>query len=133
MTIHRIRQRSALHRQVQMFFHEHLVGVYSWEDVQTRRAEPVKRETKPNGTPLPFEAGKFRDKVEIYFGPFDLVALGPYEDDRHPCGLIRCSTPRGSCEGPLDATTWQKIGDFIKQNKQEEVDHGRESGTHWGR
>lgn len=130
--IPRIRQRSALHRQVQAFFLEHLLGVYSWEQVTTKKAEAVVRDVKENGTPLPFEAGKTHDKVEMYFGPFDLLVLGPFEDDKHPMGLIRISSRGGSCEGPLDATTWQKVGDFIKQNK-EEVEHGRESGTHWGR
>jgi hypothetical protein len=131
--IARIQQRTALFRQVQAAFHEHLLGIYSWEQVAFRKAEKVEREKKANGTPLPFEAGKFHDKIDMYFGPFDLVVLGPFEDEKHPMGLIKISMGSRSCDGPIDATTWQRVAAFIKENRTEESDDGRTAGTHWGR
>lgn len=122
-----IRTRSPLYRQVQNFFHSHLLGIYRWDDVEHAPAQKV--EKKP-GTP--WEGGKIHDKIEMRFGPFDLTVLGPFEDPAHPCGRIEIQTGRDAIDGPLDPGTWDRVAGFIKDHKTEE-DHGITAGSDWGR
>jgi hypothetical protein len=37
------RQRSALFRQAQEFFHSHLLGIYDWEQVEHSRPQVIDR------------------------------------------------------------------------------------------
>lgn len=121
-----IRARNALSRQVQEFFHSHLLDHYRWDDVEY--LPPQKVEKLPGKS---LEAGKTHDKIEMRFGPFDLTVLGPFEDDAHPCGFIRIEAPSANLEGPLDSATWDRVSIFIKEHNHEE-DHGRKAGNDWG-
>lgn len=121
-----IHARTALYRQAQAFFHEHLIGIYSWDDVESTKAKAVERAPGEQR-----EAGKTHDTVDMRFGPFDLEMAGPFEAP--PCGLIRIKVGQHSCEGPLDATTWRNVGNFVKQHNLEEYDNGSEAGDDWGR
>src|SRR5947207_5918737 len=109
-----IRERSALYRQVQEFFHTHLIGLYRWDEVSSAPADLIERIP---GKPL--EAGKSHDKVDMQFGPFDLLVLGPFEDENWACGMIRIRRGVESLQGPLDATTWIEVAEFIKQHNEE--------------
>lgn len=123
-----IRTRNALSRQVQDFFHSHLLGLYRWDDVDHAPAQKVDRIPGKS-----LEAGKTHDKIEMRFGPFDLTVFGPFEDDRHPCGLIKVQTGAESLEGPLDPATWVKVSDFIKTHNHEEIYNGSTARDDWGR
>lgn len=113
---HLLRQISLLNRQVQeSLFHTHLVGLYSWDKVAHRKPKPVERERIGK----PYDQGKFHDRIEMVFGGFVLLVLGPYEDDKHPCGLAKISRGQESVEGILDASTWSTIAEFIKAKRKE--------------
>lgn len=123
-----IHARTALFRQAQDFFHSHLVGLYRWDDVDHSRPQKVE---KIPGKAL--EAGKTHDKIEMRFGPFSLTVSGPFEDPKYPCGLILVQTGAQSLEGPLDSATWDRAAGFIKEHNSEELEHGFEAGSNWGR
>lgn len=121
-----IRARNALSRQVQEFFHNHLLGIYRWDEVNHSPAQKVER------TPgQALEAGKTHDKIEMRFGPFDLTVLGPFEDPGHPCGLILIENGQLALEGPLDPATWDRVSGFIKTHNEEY--HGTQARDDWGR
>jgi hypothetical protein len=118
-----IRERSALTRQVINFFQMHLLGVYRWDEATVLPALPIPRPVYEIGlTRDEREARrddrKVHDMVAVKFGPFELIAKGPYEDAQHPCGLIRVTRGDLFVEGPLDEATWKKVGDFIKQKEE---------------
>lgn len=129
-----IRARNALSRQVQEFFHSHLLGLYRWDDVQHAKAQQV---TRPEGAKERADRSWFRgqthDRLQMFFGPFDLTVIGPFEDPQNPCGLIIVQTGREKLEGPLDPATWDRVSGFIKEHNQEEVADGSESRSDWGR
>lgn len=131
--IHTIRQIMALTRAVQEgLFHAHLVGIYRWDEVSHLPPKPVKHERGK-----PYAAGKMHDRIEMLFGPYRLLVLGPYEDDRYPCGLAKLTLGSETVEGMIDVSTWTKIADFIKSKRMD--DYGQRerdriaAGTDWGR
>jgi hypothetical protein len=121
--IHRIRERTALTRQVQQFFHMHLLGLYRWDQAHHHDAIPVVKTVDFTKKRAERESArdqrKFHDIVSLTLDGFELIVKGPYEDEKHPCGLIRVSLGAQSIEGPLDETTWRAAGEFIKQRKEE--------------
>lgn len=129
-----IRERNALYRQVQEFFHSHLLGVYRWDDVEHARPHKIDR---PEGAKERAEQSWYRgqthDKIEMRFGRFELTVIGPFEDDNHPNGLITVQHGQESLKGPLDPLTWDHVAEFIKTHNREEVDYGSEAGSDWGR
>ena len=130
-----IRERSALVRQAQQMFHEHLVGIYGWD--QAKIARPIEVDRRPGQQR---EAGKFHDQITIRLGPFDIEAKGPFEDPQYPCGMVRVRFGKLSLDGPLDAKTWCDVAKFIKEHKNEESEYGCSAenggfatGADWGR
>lgn len=120
-----IRERSALSRQAQAFFHRNMLGLFTWDDVFTQKPREVQREPGK-----PREAGKFHDELRMHFGPFDLTMLGPFESEKHPCGLIEIKCGKHTVDGPLDDATWDRVAAFIKEhNHQEEVEYGTEESA----
>lgn len=67
------------------------------------------------------------------FGPFNLMVLGPFEDDKHPNGLISVKAGQHSLEGPLDSTTWVRAAVFIKEHNREDTAYASAGGEDWGR
>jgi hypothetical protein len=120
-----VRQRNALYRQAEDFFHRYLLGLYSWDQCKAAVARKVDR--LPGKSP---EQGKFHDEVRLSFGPFELEMLGPFESDRFPCGRICITCGQVAIDGPIDEQTWKMAADFIKLMKEQ--DHGRSSGADWG-
>jgi hypothetical protein len=126
-----INERKALFRQAQAMFHEHLLGVYRWDD-----ALIVKPREAPRIPGRDREAGKFKDQLTMILGPFDIEIEGP--DERPPLGNVRVNFGNAFLDGPLDATTWAKVADFIKKHKSEELSNV-ETGQYatardsWGR
>jgi hypothetical protein len=68
--------------------------------------------------------------------------MGPFEDEQWPLGKVKVTRGAVSAHGPLDAMTWVKIAEFIKEQKPQKggEDHGGritsgdvEAGDHWGR
>ena len=129
-----IRPLAALTRHVQEFFHQHLVGIYRWDDVEFMpREENVKpppeawqrtkrgRRIRPEGL-----EGRWHHTLRLSFGPYDLMVEGPAE--RPPLGWVSifdglATVEPETVEGPLDQATWQKIADRIKTG-HEERQHG---------
>lgn len=124
-----ISERMALLRQAQEYFHQLLLGVIRWDDVLVDKAIAIPA-IKGNR-----EQGKFKDLVITHFNGFRMEMIGPFESDDWPQGRVKVSCRGETIEGPLDAMTWVRVADFIKQQKQQGVDDdGRiAAGTDWGR
>lgn len=112
-----IRPRSALTRQVQEFFHHHLVGVFKWDDIEF---------VKPERVDLPADAAqrremqaahedKFHERIAMSFGRYDLVVESPSE--KPPLGLAKLKLGAKVVEGPLDPSTWSIFGNFIRKEE----------------
>lgn len=128
-----IRTRNALSRQVQDFFHSHLLGIYRWDDVEHSRPQDVDRpEDHKERAARGWFRGQTHDRVEMRFGPFSLSVTGPFEDEKYPCGQIVIRSGPLSLEGPLDPTTWDRVSGFIKEHNTEER-HDSAAGSDWGR
>lgn len=124
-----IRARSALVRLAQQMFHDHLVGVYRWDEAAI--AKPREVERRPGEQR---EAGKFHDQISIRLGRFDIEIIAPFEDDAWPCGRVLARHGKHWIDGPLDAKTWAAVADFIKQHKNDEgLEYGCAGGADWGR
>lgn len=118
-----IRGLAALTRQVQDMF-LHLVGVYSWEDVEFSPPEEVRKplpETWPRNTrgrrrrpDMP--EGKYEQQIRMQFGVWDLEVEGPVKHP--PLGWIRLGGA-ATFEGPLDSETWKAVIRLIKQHHEE--------------
>jgi hypothetical protein len=129
-----ISARHALLRQAQQYFHMHLLGVVKWDDVVVDKPIPIPP-VRGNR-----EQGKFKDIVTVSFNGFKMELIGPFEREDCPLGRVKVSYGNVSAHGPLDAVTWARIADFIKEQKQQGADHGTEStttttgaGDDWGR
>lgn len=125
--------RVALYRNAQEFFRSHLLDLYRWEAVEHSRPQVVDR---PEGINERRERGWYRgqvhDKIEMRFGPFELTVTGPFEDEKHPRGLITARAGQDTCEGPIDPATWDRVAAFIRENQHEEA-YGSAAGSDWGR
>jgi hypothetical protein len=123
-----INERRALTRQIQAMFHEHLLGVYRWD--QAVILSPRLVEKKPGRDR---EAGKYHDQIIMQIGPFDIEVSGP--DEHPPCGQVMVKFGILFQDGPLDATTWAKVAEFIKKHKPEEdnVEDEFTARDDWGR
>lgn len=122
-----IRSRSALTRQVQDFFHSHLLGVFSWEEITFDPPERVEFPTNPKERREAQAAheDKMHERVVLRFGRYDLIVESPSE--RPPLGLAKLKLGAKVVEGPLDPSTWSIFGNFIR--KEEHKDGHRSTGT----
>lgn len=129
-----IRPLAALTRQVQDFFHGHLVGIYRWEDavfLPRERNEKPPPETWPRtkrGRRVRPEGleGRWHHVLRLSFGPYDLEVTGPAEHP--PLGNVvlfdgAARTDDDTVEGPLDPATWEKIAGRIKTDHAERQHH----------
>jgi hypothetical protein len=120
-----IRANLALTRQAQDFFRRHLVGIYRWDDVVFL---PKERNDLPEiivtarGRRRRTERaeGKFHAIVQMQFpgrdGIWQIRIEGPNEHP--PLGWIELDGP-DIIDGPLDSSTWDRIGEFIKKKHEE--------------
>ena len=123
-----ISARHAMLRQAQEYFHALLLGVVKWDDVEVDKAIPVPsiRGQRDQGT--------IRDLVVARFNGFKMELAGPFEDERWPLGRISVVRGPWSIEGPMDAVTWQRVAEFVKEQKTKgDGDGNIAGGTDWGR
>lgn len=112
-----IRANAALTRQAQDFFHQHLVGIYRWEEATF---SPPERNEKPEIFLTPRgrrrrperPEGKYHAIVRMEFGIWRLTIEGPNEHP--PLGWIELDG-HGTIEGPLDSATWERMAALIKE------------------
>jgi hypothetical protein len=119
-----IRALSALTRQVEEFFHQHLIGLYRWDEVEfmpvekTERIPPDQWERTSRGKrirPEPPE-GRYHAERSLRFGMWDLTISGPSE--RPPLGWLVLKGHE-TVEGPIDASTWGRFAEYIKKHHEE--------------
>jgi hypothetical protein len=123
-----ISARHAMLRQAQEYFHTLLLGVVKWDDVEVDKAIPVPSVCGQR------DQGTIRDLVVARFNGFKMELAGPFEDERWPLGRISVVRGPWSIEGPLDAVTWQRVAEFVKDQKiKGESDGDIAGGTNWGR
>lgn len=118
-----IRANLALFRQAQEMFRAHLVGVFSWEQVEfsprTKRlvkpmADMSRRERRNARRDRP--EGKYEQEVRLQFGIWEILIQSPA--DHPPLGNV-VLTGAAEVSGPLDPATWDRIGQTIKQKTEE--------------
>jgi hypothetical protein len=122
-----ISARLALLRQAQQYFHLLLLGVVKWDDVIVDKPIPVPAIKGQR------DQGAVRDIVVAHFDGFRMEIISPFESEAWPLGRVKVSRGAHEIEAPLDAVSWTKIADFIKEEKQKGDDYGRiASGEAWG-
>ena len=117
-----IRSQTMLLRHAQDFFHSDLVGLYRWD--QVRIAAPELREAIPPNIDrrdrrrLMEERegkGKYLEQERLHFGPWEILIYSAQE--RGPVGHISLrdfETAQELVTGPLDPSTWERIGEYIR-------------------
>lgn len=136
-----IRPIAALTRQVQQLFHDHLVGLYRWDDAKFAVRErnvnipPEQWERNRRGRRIRPERleGRYHAVLQVQFGVWDLSVEGPNE--RPPLGRIKLSDGHEATEGPLDPATWALIGKRITSHHMERdngTEHRASSPVIWG-
>jgi hypothetical protein len=122
-----IRALAALTRQAQEFFHTYLVGIIAWDEV-----EFAPRERNENPPPAMWARnrrgrrirpdrleGKHRAMLRMEFGLWRMTVEAPSEHP--PLGWLTLEGAE-TLEGPLDAATWKRFGDHIKEKHKELTD-----------
>ena len=123
-----ISARHAMLRQAQEYFHSLLLGVVKWDDVEVDRPIPIPSVRGQR------DQGAVRDLVVARFDGFKMELASPFDDVGWPMGRVSVSRGPWSIEGPLDAVTWQRVADFIRDQKiKGESDGDIAGGENWGR
>ena len=123
-----ISTRQALLRGTQSYFHARLLGVVHWDDVKVDKAIPIPAIRGKR------DQGPVRDLVVLRFGGFKMEVAGPFDDEKWPLGRVSVSRGPWSVEGPFDPLTWDRIAEFIKDQKDQGEDDGDiAGGENWGR
>jgi hypothetical protein len=109
--------RFGLSRHIQIFFETELCGLFRFDQIEFLEPEDAPR---PPGMSVlrrpPF--GKHREIVAVQFGAYNLSVCSPNEAP--PLGEIVLTIRDGHTErGPLDETTWKKIGEFIRTRERD--------------
>jgi len=123
-----ISARHAMLRQAQEYFHALLLDVVKWDDVKVDKAIPIPSVRGQR------DQGAVRDLVVARFGGFKMELASPFDDQGWPMGRVSVTRGPWSIEGPLDAATWQRVAEFVKEQKAKgESDGDIAGGTDWGR
>lgn len=93
------------------FFEREIPGIYSWDDVEKRPAEPSDPDPE-TGKVNPRE--KFKERVVLVFDEFRLEVDTCQQVP--PLGSVKLFTDNElRADGPLDVSTWAKIGSAIRE------------------
>lgn len=121
-----IRSQIALLRHAQDFFASDLTGLYRWDRVKI--AAPELRPVIPPNAPIKERRrlmeeregkGKYLEQERLHFGPWEILIYSAQE--RGPIGEVTLRVFDNSREvvtGPLDPSTWAKIGEHIRLSHQ---------------
>ena len=111
MSIH---PRAALFSHAREFISRQLAGLYSWNDVVPGIDLPSELGKHGRRNPL----GKWKEIVEICFGPYILRIHSP--EEHGPLGLVELEFEHKLIDsGPIDQRTWDRLGAFIRDNKDQ--------------
>ena len=110
--------RYGLSRQLQAFFETELCGLFKFDAATILPPEPAPR---PEGWSHlrrpPF--GKFRELISVQFAQYNMEIASPNE--KPPLGEISIFHHDGQESGPLDQTTWERIGAFVRKREGQYV------------
>jgi len=124
-----IRSDSALLRHAQDFFLSDLVGLYTWGDVriappEVRPGIPPNVDYRERRKQMESRIGMGRnvEQARIVFKPWELLIYS--SNERPPLGevsLREADNINGGVlvSGPIDATTWKRIGEWIRANSHQ--------------
>ena len=98
------------------FFEQELCDLGTWDDVVVKPGELA--EKWPHDRRNPY--GNYKEIAAITFRDYELTVKSPFEAP--PLGLVECRLGDQVESGPLDQTTWTRLGKFIRNN---EASHGR--------
>jgi hypothetical protein len=116
LRVHRINARRQLFRQLQQFFEQHLIGLWTISDVVFDPPELLAKE--------PGRRQLHRESISGHFGAFTITLSSP--EEKPPLGEIVCQSLHGlRIEGPLDARTWERIAAEIRPSATNGDDNER--------
>lgn len=107
--------RNSLSRHLPIFFDTELRGLYRYDDAQKLPPESAPHPEGMSALRRP-PYGKYRELVEIRFGPYDLSVFS--SNERPPLGEVVLIYADGEISGPIDQATWQRLGAFIRNREQ---------------
>ncbi len=107
---------SRLFGTLRAFFEQELRGIGTWDDVVPMDSELADKERHNRRN----RYGDYKEIAAIKFRDYELTVKSPFEAP--PVGLVECRYGDTVESGPLDQTTWTRLGKFIRQN---EATHGR--------
>lgn len=112
-----ISARAALLSHLRAFVETELCGIVRYDELEhsvpeNETPEPGKR---PRSRPL------LRETVEVRFGNYTLAVHSPA--DTPPLGNICLQFLGGREEGPLDVTTWARMGALIRNRQNPRGTH----------
>lgn len=111
--------RLGLSRHVQVFFEVDLCGLFRFD--QAEIDQPEQAELPKGWSPLRRPPlGKYREIVSVRFGVYNLRVSSPSEVP--PLGEIVLIHPDGRESGPLDETTWKRMGAIVRAFERGEHD-----------
>lgn len=112
-----ISARGRLMGQARTFFESELRGLFNWDAVGHQQAEPSEPLPPSRGHPRGCRnpLGKYSEIVAVTFGDFELELQSP--EEAPPLGLVTLTHRNAVAhEGPLDQSTWARMGSFIREN-----------------
>lgn len=107
-----IHPRTALIAHIRTFVETELAGYVRYDELEHFQPEPIERNLKYK----PNRYEKHKEKAEVRFGNYGLTVCSPAESP--PLGTVRLQWLGGHAEGPLDTTTWRRLGIIIRDRTE---------------
>lgn len=106
-----INAASRLYGLLRAFFEQELRGIATWDDVTVLKGELA--DLWPHRRRNPF--GRFKEIAAITFGDYEITVKS--SEEAPPLGLV-CWQHGGLIDqGPIDQTTWTRLGKFIRDKE----------------
>lgn len=102
---------SRLFGSLRAFVEQELSGLGTWNDVTPLDGELAELGPYNRRNPL----GRFKEIAAITFRDYEITIKSPQESP--PLGLISWQYHHLVDQGPIDQTTWQRLGKFIRDNE----------------
>lgn len=107
-----IHPRAALISHIRTFVDTELAGLVRYDELE--HYQPENLDSPPGYRPNRYE--KHKEKAEVRFGNYNLIVCSPSEAP--PLGNVRLQYLGGHAEGPLDMTTWHRLGTIIRDRAE---------------
>lgn len=117
-----ISARLALISHLRRFFETELCGIVPWGAIKVAPGLPAMPVLSERGKPRRNPEGKLQEIVTITFRDYEMTVQSPNADP--PLGWIRLTIEGWPEEGPLDQTTWARLGAVIRNREARKLSYG---------